>query len=338
MFHRFLNTADYLGIVTEEALSQLIRGNEIRLEQAEEAAEQSVLEYLSENYEVEKELEVGKMLQEYNPQITYPAKSHFYFEHKIYQALRTINGIKAPQTVAYWEEYEDCLEQDEHVRFYTQRHNYNPGDLVRFGTTVYECKEYNGPDFDDIRIPGTNAWEEVEFDNWEANFEYMLWSVVLFNGKYYTLINDEDVDLTENPEDSESWGLIGDYTSEYTYDLNDHEYVVYNGLVFRPIINPNADKPIVNYNITPHDPRNANLKKHILRLAVYELHKLISPTNVSSARITDYETSIMWLRDAGRLKINPQIPRKLQHGKPVTDFAIATFARDYNPYENMWQI
>jgi hypothetical protein len=77
----------------------------------------------------------------------------------------------------------------------------------------------------------------------------------------------------------------------------------------------------------------------MLRLALYELHKLISPNNVSSARIADYETSIAWLRDASRLKINPQIPRKLDdEHKPVAEFAIATFQRDYDPNKNPWQI
>lgn len=133
-------------------------------------------------------------------------------------------------------------------------------------------------------------------------------------------------------------GQIGDYTTDYTYELTDTEYVVYSGTVYRPIINPNADKPVESYNIKTHDPRNANLKKHILRLAIYELHKLISPTNVSSARITDYQTSINWLRDAGKLRINPQIPRKLEKNGPTPDFAVATFMRSYDPYENMWQI
>ena len=52
MYRRFLNNNDYLGIITPEALSQLTRGNEDRFIQAEESAEMSVVEYLSENYEV----------------------------------------------------------------------------------------------------------------------------------------------------------------------------------------------------------------------------------------------------------------------------------------------
>ena len=64
MYRRFLNNNDYLGIITPEALSQLTRGNEDRFIQAEESAEMSVVEYLSENYEVEKELAQGKYIAE----------------------------------------------------------------------------------------------------------------------------------------------------------------------------------------------------------------------------------------------------------------------------------
>ena len=60
MYRRFLNNNDYLGIITQEALAQLTRGNDGRFVQAEESAEISIVEYLSENYEVEKELARGK--------------------------------------------------------------------------------------------------------------------------------------------------------------------------------------------------------------------------------------------------------------------------------------
>lgn len=342
MFSRFLNTNDYKSIVTEEALDQLIRGSEERLEQAEEAAEQSVVEYLTLNYEVERELEIGKNLLPYNPQFTYPSGAHFYLDGKIYQTLKSISGIKAPVHVEYWREYIEPITDDTEVKQYTQRHNFNPGDIVAFGVgRFYECQEYNGPDFNNIRIPGVCAWAEIKYiDEWEANLEYTQWAVVSFEGKYFTLMNYyPNRNLVKNPMASDDWGMIGDYDPNYTYELSDHEYVVYEGSVYYPIMNPNADDVKINVNIKSHDPRNPNLKKHILRLAVYELHKLISPTNVSSARITDYETTIIWLRDASRLKLNPGIPRKLdREKKPITDFATATYMRSYDPYENMWHV
>lgn len=60
---------------------------------------------------------------------------------------------------------------------------------------------------------------------------------------------------------------------------------------------------------------------------------------MSPVRITDYETPITWLRDANRMKINPQIPSKIDtDNKPVVEYAIATFMRDYDPHQNPWQI
>ena len=339
MYKRFLNNNDYIGIVTEEALLQLIRGKEERLAQAEEAAESSIIEYLIDNYEIEQVLAVGKNLMAYNKQIIYPVGTHFYHNGKIYETLRSINGYKAPAQVVYWKEYTDFIHDESIVIEYSQLRNYQPGNIVLLNSVYYVCLEPNGLDFNDIRIPGINAWEEVLAYSWQANFEYELWNVVNWDGKFYALINTDGIDWTVNPYESDNWGLIGDYDSEYQYQFSETEYVVYKGKVYVPTMDVNADTLEEGYNIRVHDPRNGNVKKHMLRLAVYELHKLVSPNNVSSARITDYETSIMWLRDASRMKINPQIPRKLDdEHKPVTEYAIATFQRDYDPNKNPWQI
>ena len=59
MYRRFLNDNDYLSVISPEALSQITRGNAERLAQAEESAEMSIVEYLSENYEIEQELGKG---------------------------------------------------------------------------------------------------------------------------------------------------------------------------------------------------------------------------------------------------------------------------------------
>ena len=132
--------------------------------------------------------------------------------------------------------------------------------------------------------------------------------------------------------------MIGQYSEEYDeYEFTFYEYVVYEGTVFAPTMNVNADKVYVGTNAKADDPRHPNVKKHLLRLSVYELHKLISPNNVSNVRVSDYEASIQWLRDAARMRINPQLPRRLDdNDKPVCDWAIQTFARSYDPHENPW--
>lgn len=99
----------------------------------------------------------------------------------------------------------------------------------------------------------------------------------------------------------------------------------------------NADVPIIGHNISIGDPRNYNLKKHMVRLAVYDLTKLVAPNNVSVVRMRDYEDSMKWLNDASKLRLNPQIPRKLAEDKlPVTDWQMATFQTNYDPYKNPW--
>ena len=107
MYRRFLNNNDYLGIITQEALAQLTRGNDGRFVQAEESAEISIVEYLSENYEVEKELAKGKYIADYDRRITYPVGVHIYFEGQIHEVIRSISGYRKPSTVIYWEECSD---------------------------------------------------------------------------------------------------------------------------------------------------------------------------------------------------------------------------------------
>jgi hypothetical protein len=338
MYHRFLNNSDYKGLITEKHLDQLIRGDEDSISEAEKDAEAAILEHLSENYEVEKALSAGKSVKEHNKQITYPAGTYFYKDGKIWKTLRTINGYKSPAIKLYWEECTDLIEGE--IPAYSQLRSYSPGDIVAFANIEYKCLEYNGVDFGDIRIPGLIGWEEVAIYSWEANLEYNEWDAVSREGKFYALLNRDDIDLTVNPFLSDNWGLIGEYDPEYNkYEFSDREYVVSGGKVFVPTMEVNYDEIKEGYNVKQGDPRNTNLKKHMARIAVYELYKLITPNNVSQVRITDYEESMKWLRDASKLRINPQISRRLdEDNKPVTDWQVATFQRDYDPYKNPWQV
>lgn len=337
MYRRFLNNNDYLGIITQEALAQLTRGNDGRFVQAEESAEISIVEYLSENYEVEKELAKGKYIAEYDRRITYPVGVHIYFEGQIHEVIRSISGYRKPSTVIYWEECSDIHTDVAQVVNYSQFSTYYPGDKVNCNGVIYTCLSENGYKFDDIRIPMVTGWIEMETSLWQP-VEYPLWSVVEYDGGFYTLLTFDNFDYNLDPMKSDCWGAIADYDPEYNaYELSEHEYIVFDGRVFYPETDVNADIPTVGQNLSPHDPRNYNLKKHMVRLAIYELTKLIAPNNVSVVRMRDYEDSMKWLNDAAKLRLNPQIPRKLdEKRKPVTDWQMATFQTDYDPYKNPW--
>lgn len=337
MYRRFLNDTDYLGIITPEALSQMTRGNGDRFIQAEESAEMSIVEYLSENYEVERELAKGKYIALYDRKVTFPVGAYIYYEDRICEVIRSISGYKAPAAVGYWEEYVDPNPEPAAYARYSQFGTYHAGDVIEYNGVPYRCLNDNGWKFGDVRVPLVGGWQRVATVPWQP-VEYGLWDVVSFEGAFYTLITRENFDNNLTPLESDCWGAVADYDPQYNgYELDGHDYVVYGGGVFVPETDVNADTPELGHNLTPGDPRNYNLKKHMVRLALYELTKLIAPNNVSVVRLRDFEDSMRWLTDAAKLRLNPQIPRKTADDKaPVTDWQMATFQSDYDPYKNPW--
>lgn len=335
MYRRFLNNNDYLGVISQEALTQMTRGDAACFIQAEESAEMSIIEHLSENYEVERELNRGKFIAGYDRRITFPVGAHFYLDGQICEVIRSISGFKAPSDIIHWEEY--VGPEPESIQLYSQFETYYPGDMVLYNLVQYRCLAENGMKFGDIRIPLVDGWLEAEVSEW-LPVEYPLWAVVCFEGGFYTLTALAGFDNNIDPAQSDNWGEIADYDPAYNgYELSGHEYVVYKGKVFYPETDVNADLPELGENYALHDPRNFNLKKHMVRLAVYELTKLIAPNNVSVIRMRDYEDSMKWLYAASKLKLNPKIPRKLAADKQeIMDWQLGTFQTDYDPYKNPW--
>lgn len=285
-----------LGVISQEALSQITRGNTDRFIQAEGSAEMSIIEYQSENYEIEKELAKGKFIAEYESRITYPVGAHIYMENQIYEAIRSISRYKAPADVDYWEEYSDLDIVIEEIPLSSQFNTYYPDEIILYNGDLYRCLVENGYKFNDIRIPLVNGWIEADFKEWQPS-DYNILDVVKYDGSFYTLISLAAFDNNVNPFESDNWGAIADYTPNYNeYELSNHEYVVYKGKVFYPEIDVNADIVEVGKHLSLHDPRNYNLKKHMVRLAFYELTKLIASNNVSVVRVRVYEDSMKGCR------------------------------------------
>mgnify|MGYP002248956888 FL=1 len=200
MYRRFLNDADYLGVITAEALAQMTRGNADRFAQAEESAAMSIIENLSENYEIEQELNKGKYIAEHDRRITFPVGAFIYLEGRIYEVIRSISGYKVPSTLAYWEEHVELNFDIGNTARYSQFGTYYVGDIVAHNGVAYICKEENGYKFGDIRIPMVEGWFEAATTEW-LPIEYNLWEVVSFNGAFYTLMKLDEFDNNINPLD-----------------------------------------------------------------------------------------------------------------------------------------
>lgn len=345
-YKRFLNDSDFLALITKEGLNQLTRGNHDRIVDAEKMAEVTVLEYLRQYYEVENELAKGKRIAEYTPIISYPPGVFITMNGKIYKTLTAINGYRKPASKEYWRIARTFFTEESigEIKEYTQLGTYHKGDYVRCSGDIWECINNNGYDFLDVRIPGFEAWDKVAWDEWEVGIQYELNSVVSHEGKFYALMDTEEYNplIPPSEESAKCWGLIGEYTTDYSYlyGEDDHDYVEYDGNVYVPRVNPNADKPEVNVNLIGDDPRDHTLVTHMTRIALYQLHTLVSPTNISETRRIQYEDSMTWLNMASKIKIIISIPRKSnkKDGSLVTPFSVETFARSYDPWQNDWII
>lgn len=340
--------SDYLSTLTEVGFRQLLRERHDSVIDAEESAECSVTDYLHQHYLVEEALLVGKKIVPYNNQITYPPDVFFTYEatpgeEKIYRTITGINSIKRPSSKTYWREldaFEEIGDLDK-IPHYSQMITWKPGQKVKYNGSVWECMVGNGIEFDNIQIPGVVAWRKIEVYEWQPNVQYQIYDVVKYKGEYYMLldnVNIEEMDKSVSPLLSDDWGKIGDYIEDYEYEVSDHEYVVFNDEVFYPVMPVNADKLEKGINITPDDPRNKNLVKHMTRLAIYELHKRITPANISNVRINDYNDSIMWLKDAQKFKLDPKIPRRIDQDEkyPYTGSVVVDFAKPMDPWKNEW--
>ena len=340
-YYRFLTNADYKALVSDEQFEQIVRGDSYRLVQAEQSAEMNFLEYLDQYYEIEKELQVGKRIRDYNSGVSYPAQAWFAKDGVIYKTLTAINGRKAPTEKVYWELTEEPSEIDgKKLQKYSQLAAYANGDIVLFGSDYWVCRLPNGYELDNIRIPGYSAWDKVETVEWEPNMEWALNRVCYYNGNFYEKIQETETEDVLTPEEDDDWAMIGAYSANYDYDYSSgHDYVEFESSVFVPVFNPNADKIVEGENIVRDEPRNANIVTHMTRIACYYLHQLISPINISESRRWAYEDSMSWLANASKFRINPKIPRKKESdGLDKVDWALETFQREFNPNENMWLI
>lgn len=365
-YHRFLTNKDYCSIATEEHMRQLIRDVEYRIPQAEQRAEMQILEYLDQYYEIERILLVGKNIREYNAGVSYPGQVYIRKDDEIYKTLTCINGYRRPTKIVYWRQVVDFIDPRliERARKYSQLGTYAKNEVVKFGTEYWQCVTPHGFEANEIHLPGINAWKEAEIIPWEPNIEWEKDQVCLFNEQFYQYLGksecEETVEETDEniseapapeppvdeivltPEEDDCWGLIGEYSEDLEYDYSEgaHDYVVAEGTVLHPVLNPNPDKLVDGVNIIRDDPRNANIVAHMSRIALYHLHSIISATNIPETRRWAYEDSITWLYNASKFKINPQLPRKHERDSclPKVDWACETFQRSYDPNENPWLI
>jgi len=79
-----------------------------------------------------------------------------------------------------------------------------------------------------------------------------------------------------------------------------------------------------------NDPRCGSLVTYMTMLAVYYLHAIISPRNISETRKEMYRDALQWIDDAAHLRVNPQLVRRKDSktGEDKDDWTMASFSND----------
>lgn len=336
MYLRFLNNNDYAGVMSQRAQDQMVRdrGDSLYAE-IEITAETLVRDYLTEHYDIDYELNVGKYIAGYMPEvnITYPSGVHMYIDGDIYQVMKPIRGAKKPLNHDYWQ---DITRKDipsfVDVNQYSQMMTYKVGDIVEYNEAYFKAVIPNGLDMMDIRIPNVEGWAVITTPDWMFD-DYKVGNVVRYSGGYW-ILRDEEYDPTIMPSMSESWEEVIMYDMESDYKIGDCAiYIspIIGEVVVTATTYVNQDEVKIGSNVIKHDPRNITIKNHMVRIAAYEMSKQVSPNNVGVIRIKDYEDTMVWLNRASSLKITPDIKRrKDESGKDTVGWATAKFERGFN--------
>lgn len=150
-----------------------------------------------------------------------------------------------------------------------------------------------------------------------------------------------DIEIEESPQYSQLLDFFtGDvvlFGDSYYLCLEDNGINLNDIRIPGEVIIEDADPEEVldGVNVKRDDPRNKNLKKHLMSLALFELFKSISPNNISLTIVKDYDISMQWVRDCNKLRINPMIDRKSSDSGDIsTDWVMAHFSGP--SVDNVW--
>lgn len=349
-YKRYLSNSDYYGIILKEMFMDTIHNREYKIPMAEQSAEAMIIENLVGNYEIEAELLKGKMIADYSKWISYPQGAFMWYEANNgynveltpHEVIADIQSAIRPGGGMYWDNITNCWGQYDFsiASSYSQFENYMYGKIIKHKDQYFMCLKNNGPGYNDIRVPflpygKQDPWELIEWNEWNTTI-FELNDVVLYGDFFYRLSVTSGYDNLIPPSNHNVWVKLDDY-SDTKEDYSVGDYVVYAGSPYKAVESPNKDSVAINVNVMINDPRNLNLKKHMTRIALFELSKNIAPNNISQVKVNDYEESVKWLSDCNKCKINPGIPRiKNDDGTQKADWAFANFQNPDKIYQNPW--
>jgi hypothetical protein len=268
----YIIAADYLRIIQDANLQQIITNNSSVRTGAELSAQAEAISYLRQKYDVKKEFKDTNKWDDSEP---YLASDRAYLDAALYLASNT----------------------------------YNLGALCMYSGSVYRCLDTTTGTFNLIKWQLLGLQYEIfyamyPFPLFDLSKFYNVGDKIFWENKTYEcliqtpLISHEDgiqfyqidsipyanVFPNDPMRGSTYWTDLGDYSVPANTDILDTDFW------------------------SDSDNRDQQMVMYFADITLYHLHARIAPRNIPELRITRYQAAIDWLKMAAKGDITPNLP------------------------------
>tara|TARA_R110000744_G_scaffold7342_3_gene25329 strand:- start:13589 stop:14704 length:1116 start_codon:yes stop_codon:yes gene_type:complete len=329
---RYLKESDYKKSIFLSQLDQLTQGDESTLLDAELDAKACITSMLTDEYEIEKEYELGEGISDLHTQKEYFKDDYVTVDGRLSKAKAYVSGSKPPLSDTYWR-LMDISEIDEETIFevYNQDIAFYEDDIVLYGELYFECLISNGVSVEygeeNIIPPHTTVyWQPTTRETWDVATDYSVYdattSLVGENDVEYALIDPSKAVVGTSPSNDtvDAWLEVNvqyyDRTERYVRPEGFDGYVV---LGVDSFFVSEEDEGSVNGYIADEekfifspaaDPRNRNIVSIMVHLVIHQLCSVVVPDNLPTVRIANKEAAMKKLDAFSKMKANPAIDRK----------------------------
>ena len=267
----YIIPTDYLKIIQDANLQQIITANDSIRISAELAAQAEAISYLRQKYDVKGEFTDTTI---YSPSLAYKAKNRVY-----------LNAVTYNPSV-----------------------NYSVNNLTLYNGLVYICNASTTGTFDPTKWNGLGSQYEIfyavtPYPEFDLTLLYNKGDYVFWQNKVYKC-------LVATPILDHEDGIQYYQQNEIPY-ANVFPNDKVNGSTHWQYISDYSFSGINTTNVNywqAFDNRDQQMVMYFTDITLYHLHARIAPRNIPELRILRYQSAIEWLKMASKGEITPALP------------------------------
>lgn len=286
----YLRLYDYYQQIQSQQLNQITTNDPTVRLSAELKALEEVASYLSQKYEIAKELSDTLL---WSPSIAYKAKQRIYLDASAYSASATyaINDLSL-----------------------------EAGNIYICTTAVTSPEAFDSGKWTLIGLQ--NALYFVKLPNEEFNYQniYAVGDIVFWKDKVYTAVK---ASTPYSHEEAIQYGYYGNlpYINVFPDDIKNGSKFWGTGVAYEVAA---GTLPNVTAKWTFGDNRSQKILECLIDITLYKLHHRVAPNNIPQIRIDNYDNAILWLKACAKGAvtssvevIQPKQGRRIRYGGPI---------------------